>query len=264
MKHSTFWPDSKITRKPEDEGAGGNPDPNAGNGDPPADPPVDSNAGADPAPQGPDLSFLGKDYVKDGQLDADAFKERWESLVAQETRLAEQAPDIPEDGEYDLAVPDDLDFGDIELPEGVAIEPLDPSDETFAPVFEEAKAFLKENGIGQTAAKGLMGLVAKMEAAKEAKRYAEATEAYNTLGATDAARNARMASLQRAAQTRLPSDQAEALLSGMTSSPEAVRALEKLLGMNAGPRTSQNTATQVDPNLRGFDLLKAANAQAPS
>jgi hypothetical protein len=262
MKLSTFWLDSKITRKPEDEGAGGNPDPNAGNGDPPADPPADPNAGADP--QAPDLSFLGEDYVKDGNLDTDAFKERWETLVAQETRFAEQAPDIPEDGEYDLAVPDDLDFGDIELPEGVNIEPLDPSDETFAPVFEEAKAFLKENNIGQTAAKGLMGLVAKMEAAKEAKRYAAATEAYNTLGATDAARNARMASLQRAAQTRLPSDQAEALLSGMTSSPEAVRALEKLLGMNAGPRTSQNSATKVDPNLRGFDLLKAANATAPS
>lgn len=246
MKFNTFW-QSKLTRKPEDETGAGEP---AGNETPPAD-----GAPADPPPAetttetGPDLSFFGDDFMADGQLDTAKVQERWEAMVAEEARRAEEAPDIPEDGNYDLTIPDGLDLGEIQLPEGVKIEGMDPEDEAFAPVFEEAKAFFAENKIGQTAAKGLMGLMAKAEAAKEAKRYAAAEEAYKTLGATDAARSARMSSLQRAVQSRLPGDLGEALLTNMTQSPDAVRALERLLGMNAGAKAPQSTppAAERDP-----------------
>lgn len=259
MKHTHFWL-KELARNPEDETGGGDTS-SAATAETAEATTTTTETQETSSQEAPDLSFLGEDYVKDGQLDSDAFKERWETLVAEEARRAENAPDIPEDGNYDLAMPEDLDLKEFGLPEGVEIQPLDPNDETYAPVFEEAKAFMKEHGIGQTAAKGLMGLVAKVEAAKEAKRYAEATAQYETLGATDAARSARMSSIKRAAETRLPADQAEALLSNLTSSPDAVRALETLLVKPAGPKAAQNPAQKVDPNLRGYDLLKRANAQ---
>lgn len=264
MKHTRFWL-KELNWKPEAEQGGGDTttttEDTAGGGETTT---TTTDTQETNTNQGPDLSFLGEDYVKDGELNTDAFKERWETLVAEEARRAENAPDIPEDGNYDLGMPEDLDLKEFGLPEGVEIQALDPNDEAYAPVFEEAKAFMQEHGIGQTAAKGLMGLVAKVEAAKEAKRYSEATAQYETLGATEAARSARMSSLKRAAETRLPKEQADALLSDLTSSPEAVRALETLLVKNAGPKPAQTTVQKVDPNLRGYDLLKQANAQTPN
>ena len=225
--------------------------------------PPEPAATTDPAqvssPTSPDLSFFGEDFMKDGALDTDAVQTHWQDMLAEEAKRAEANADIPKDGRYDFKLPEDMDYGEIQLPEGVKIELAPVDDPAFAPVYDEAAKFLHENGIGASKAKGLVQLMAKFEAAKTAQLHAKALEGYNSLGANDQARDARIAKVNRAIESRLPADAAAALKS-VTRDPGALRALETLLsapGLTAPTPTPKNA---VDPKLTGYALLKAANA----
>lgn len=239
MKLNTFW--QKLNLNAPDNPGGA---PDAGN-PPPVDPPADQ-----PANDAPDFGWLPEEYRKDGATDLDGFKAHYEELIADKARRDEEAGQVPE--KYDFALPEDFDLG-VELPEGVKIE-LDTDNALFA----DFGTLLKENGIPQSVAGGLVGLLAKYQAQQYAELHSAATKEFETLGATDSARNARVSTVQRALETRLPKDQAEALM-GAATSAAGVKALEAILK----PRGATPTPAPGGANLDGlspYEKLKAANA----
>lgn len=202
-----------------------------------------------------DLSFIGETFIKDGQPDLEAFKAHYSDLIAEDARRRE-APQPPQDGRYDFTLPADLDLGELTLPDGTSIVPA-TDDPALAPVFDEFGAFLHKQGLPQEAATGLMTLVAKYEAAKYQKTMQAAKAEYDALGPTDAARQARIARVQRSLETRLPADQAKALQAA-ASTAAGIRALEALVAQNLGPRNAPPApATQQLDGLRGKNLLIA-------
>jgi hypothetical protein len=209
------------------------------------------------SPQAPalDLSFMGQDFVKDGQPDLEAFRVHYQDLIAEDARRRE-APQAPADGKYDFALPETLDLGDLALPEGMSLQ-LAADDPALAPVFDELGAFLHKQGLPQDAATGLMSIVAKYEAAKVHKNMLAAKTEFEALGPTAAAREARLNKEARALETRLPADQAKALQAA-ASSAAGVRALETLVAQNLGPRSATPApASQQLDGLRGSALLRA-------
>lgn len=218
-------------------------------------------ADAAPAPAAaaqPDLSWIGADYQTDGQPDLGKFREHYEGLLAEDARRRE-APAAPEDGKYDLTIPADLDLGEYKLPDGTQIT-LMADDPHFAPIFDQLQAFLHQNGLPQQTASGLIGLLAKYQAAQHIRDEQQANAEYEKLAATPAAREARVNSVRRSLEARLPADQAKALMGAVTTS-EGIRAVESLLSKNLGPTAAipqpQKAALE---GLRGSDLLRAVRA----
>ncbi len=215
------------------------------------------------APQpaaGPDLSWIGADFQTDGQPDLGRFREHYEGLLAEDARRRE-APTAPADGRYDLTIPADLDFGDFKPPEGVKIELL-ADDPHYAPVFDELQAFLHQKGLPQDTATGLVGLLAKYQAAQHIRAVRETAAEFEKLGATPAARDARVQQVRRSLEARLPADQAQALVE-VTRSAGAIRALEALIAKNAGPLAAVQTPQKPSfDGLRGSKLLDAARMAA--
>lgn len=244
MKLNSFW--TKLNRNAP-EMPGGTPPADPPAGDAPVDTPVDTPAAAD-------YGWMPEEYRADGQPNFDAFKTHYEDLIAESARRADADAAVPADGKYDFTLGDDFDHG-VELPEGVKID-LDTDNEMFG----ELGQFLKEHHMPGGAAKGLVGLLAKYEAQRTAAAYASATKEFEALGATEAARNARVSSVQRSLETKLPKDEAEALMS-MTQSAAGVKALEKLLmprGVQSPTAQPQKPTTD---GLSGYALLQAARAQ---
>lgn len=207
---------------------------------------------AAPAASSPDFSWLPTDYVKDGQPDFTAFSQHYSELAADAARRAEQ-PQPPE--AYDFALPEGLTFDG--LPADYKID-LATDDPDFAPIFTELGNFARDNGMPQESVSGLMGLLARYEAAKTAKALNAYTADVETLGPTPAARTARIERVKNTIQTALPEKQAAALMAAVNSA-EGVRALEAILSKNLGPKSPapQPATAQLD-GLRGSALLKAA------
>ena len=235
MKLNEFW--KGMTRNAPDQGGGSAPEPEG------AEPTVAEEAAA------PDYSWMPEDYRKDGTPDFDSFKGHYQELLAEQARRAEEST-VPES--YDFALPEGFDLG-VELPEGVDIA-LD----TENPLFGEFGTFLKERGISQEVATGLTGMLARYQAQQDAQQHAAATREYETLGATEAARSARVGSVQRALETKLPKDQAEALMGAVTSAA-GVKALEAILRPRGGAAPAPAAKGADLEGLSGFDLLKRAN-----
>lgn len=212
---------------------------------------------------GPDLSWIGDDFRTDGQPDLARFREHYEGLLAEDARRRE-APAAPEDGQYDLSIPADLDLGDYKLPEDVKIQLL-TDDPHFAPVFDELRSFLHANGLPQQTATGLMGLLAKYQAAQHVADMRAAQAEYEKLAATPQARDARVNSVKRSLESRLPSDQAQALMAA-TRTSAGIRAIEALLQRSSGPLAAPASPQRPSfEGLRGSALLAAVNAaQDPS
>lgn len=244
MKLTSFY--DKFLWNTAEPGAGGGEGEGA-----PADP-----APAAPEPTAPDLSWIGEDFRADGQVDLGRFREHYEGLLSEQTRRDEAAAQVPD--AYDYALPADFDLG-VELPEGVQIS-LAADDPEFAPVFEELGGFLRENGLPQAAATGLMGMLAKWQATQVSKGVKEFDAAWNQLGPTEAAREARINNVRRAIETRLPGDDAKALMD-LVHDPRAVRAIEKLVTSN-GQRTPapRPGGSAIPENATPYERLKAANA----
>lgn len=196
-------------------------------GDPPAEPdanapPPDAPAGD---PQAPDYSFLPEEFRKDGANDIDGFRARFDDLAAQAAQREEALADVPEDATgYEFAVPKDLDFGDLELPDDFGFE-LKTDDPALAPVFEEFGGLLHKYNLPKSAASDFMGALAKYRAAEYAPLYAQSKAEMKSLGA---AADSRIANIDRVLTSRLPADQAEALRAAATTA-NGVKALEALL-----------------------------------
>lgn len=226
MNSMLFW--KKPVWAPSDEAAAG---------DPPA--PVET---ATPAAPELDLSFIPQDYRgDDGSVDLDRFKTDYEALLARQT----QADEVGAPEAYDFNIPEDFDFG-VELPEGFQVAIAD--DPAAKAVLDELSGMLKEYDAPQEFATGIMGLLAKYQAAQAAEHYAAVRKEAERLGPTQAAREARLNTVQRAIEGRLPAEQAKALMAA-TSTYEGVRALEALLAPR-GPAA----ATPSQPS--GEDLAK--------
>lgn len=247
MKRKSFW--NAILRQAPD-GGGGNPPP----ADPPADPPPNDTL--------PDLSFIPADYQTDGKPDLARFGEHYQELVSADAQRREAMGEVPEDGAYQFAVPGDLTFEGLDLPEGFAVELL-TDDPAFQPLFGELSGFLKEIGAPKGAGPQVAGLLARYEATKESQSRAAWNEDMKTLG-TPAQIGARVGAVQRKLESVIPADQAKALFSGERISAAGIKALEKLLAPRGtgAPPPQPNT-----PDLEGmsaYDRLKLANQNAGS
>lgn len=200
-------------------------------------------------PAAPDFSWAGEQFLENGTLKVDDFRQHYESLSAAEAARAAAAAAVPE--AYDFAPPADLDLGDLKLPEGVDLS-VKADDPAYKPLFDELGTFLRENGLPQEAATKVTGLLSKYEATKFRAGYEAAQKDYEALGPTDTAREQRLATVKRALESKLPADQAAALL-GAAGSLKAVQALEKLAGTTGlgTPPTTPPTAAD-DPLARRY------------
>lgn len=193
----------------------------------------------------PDLSWIGADYLVEGKPNVEGFKAHYQDLIAEQARRAE-APQPPADGKYDFALPADLDFGEIKLPEGQTVA-IDTSDPAFAPLFDELGQWLHTKGMPQSEATAVMSMLGKYKAAEIAKGHAAAVAEWDTLGPTEAARSARVATVQRALETRLSAGDAKAVMA-VANSAASVRALQNLLSVTSGPRAPNHEPTPpMDP-----------------
>lgn len=183
----------------------------AGEGDPSPVP--------EPAPVETDLSFIPETFVKDGKPDLDGFKAHYAEVVDKAGKVKE-APEA-----YEFALPADLKFDGLDLPEGFKV---DLDNEAYAPLFTEFGDFLKGIGAPKEAAGQALGLVAKYEAMKEAANYATFKADVAALGG-EAKFIERFNTIKRAAESRLPADQVESLLSGGRISANGFKAIETLL-----------------------------------
>lgn len=232
MKVTAFW--KEPTRSAPDTGA--------------------SEGGVPPIEQeaAPDYSWMG-DFAKDGTPDFDGFKAHYQELAAEQARRAENEPQVPE--AYDFSLPGDFDPG-VQLPEGVAVE-LDPEN----PLFQDLSAVLKENRVPQSVAAELPKLLARYEAQRYAQLHEQATKEFEALGATEAARSARVSSVARALETKLPAEQAKALMDA-TKSAAGVKALEAILMPKGITAPSATPKPAIDENVTGFNRVLAARQQA--
>lgn len=245
----------KMVRAPEtgtgaadDAGAAGAGESGAGEGQ--GSPPV----GTSPAP---DYSFLPDDFRKDGNADIEGFRARYDELVAEAAQREEAMQGIPESADgYEIAIPDDIDFGDLDLPDDFAVD-LQPDNPEFAPLFDEMRGMLHNMRMPADAGKQMLGLLAKYEATRFSQRYAAAKAEMDSLGN---GAQSRIANVERKLQSALPGDLADALKAA-TQTAAGVKALERLLApksVSAGP--SQPSGVDTD-NLTPRQRLRMANAQ---
>jgi len=216
----------KMMRQAPGEPSGGNPAPE------PA--PV-------PAPDaGPDLSFIPADFHAEGKPDLSKFSAHYQDLVAEDAKRREAMADVPVDGKYEFALPEDFKFDGIEgLPEGFAVE-LATDDPDLQPLYAGLGEVLKEIGAPKAAAPKLAGLIAKYEAVQYQKAMRANAVEMAKLG-TEAQQNSRIAAVQRGLETVMPAEEAKAVL-GAIRSANFLRGLETLLS----PRT-MTTPTPTPP-----------------
>lgn len=178
---------------------------------------------------------------EDGAPKFDEFSAHYQEVVAQKAQLDERMSEVPEAAEgYEFAVPQDLDFGDLELPEGVKID-LAPDDPEMQPLFQELGSVLHKHQVPKGAAQELSGLLAKYEAARVSREYTAMKSEMESLGQ---GAQARLQAVERALDTKLPADMAGAL-KGATKSAAGLKALERLLMPRAG--TTPTAEPTADP-----------------
>lgn len=194
-----------------------------------------NEAAASEVDAGPDLSWIPEAYRgDDGTPDIEGFRTAFEEMTAEQARREEAAALIPD--EYHLAYPQDMDFGEMDLPEGFALQ-MNAEDPVTQGFLGELGETLKSlNAPAETAPK-LMGLLAKFQAQQVSAGYKAVREEHAKLGSNAAQRQARLGQVKRSLETRLPEAQANALLMA-TTSYEGVRALEALLAPS-GPGASR-------------------------
>ena len=207
-----------------------------------------------PSPEAPDLSFVPTDFHVEGKPDLTKFRDHYQDLVAADAQRREALADVPEDGIYVFALPDDLKFDGLDLPEGFAVT-LDTESEAMKPLYAEMGAILKELGAPRAAAGKVGALIARYEAARFSEAYAAQKAEMAKLGPTA---DARVGSVQRKLQATLPAEQAEAL-AGATRSAAALQALEKLLAPKSMPAPAAVPNTAGLEGLTPFERLKKIN-----
>lgn len=221
--------------------------------------PVAPAAPAEPVP-GPDLSFIPTDFHTDGKPDTSKFAASYQELVARDAQRAEAdaaaAALVPE-GDYTFALPEDLKFDGLDLPEGFSVELL-TEDESMKPLFADLGGILKELRAPQDAAGKLMGLFARHQATQYAQALAAQSADLAKLG-TQAQVSARISTIERVLDARLPADEAAAL-KGMTNSAKSLQALERLLGPSRSTNPTPTPPGVAMEGLTPYERLKLANA----
>jgi len=194
MKTTPFWIKTLTWQVPDSNGGAGADTPDAT----PADPPSTDATPEDP-PSGPDLSFVPDTYRgDDGALDMEKFGQDYQEMLADQARRAEQQGLVPE--AYEWAAPEDL-----EMPEGIEID-LDLENEAFQPILQDMGSLLKSMSAPQDAANKIVGMLMKYEAAHATMARDALKAETDKLGANDAARKARIDTMDRALAARLPAD----------------------------------------------------------
>ena len=241
--------------------------PEDGSGTPPSDPPAPEGndpapaAGepaGDPAPAAPaeaDYSFLPEQFRSDDGPDIDGFQAHYDELVSEHAQRQEALAGVPEDASgYEFAIPDELDFGELDLPDDFAVN-LKTDDPTMAPLFEGLGGFMHKHGLPKDAAGDLMGMIAKYEATKYSQLHSAAKAEMQSLGSSA---QSRIANVKRSLESKLPAELASAL-SQHTTTAKAVQALEKLLAPRSlNAPAAQATKPDLD-GLTGSARLKAIN-----
>lgn len=247
MNSMQSWKNTSPMWAPADEGAP------AGE-----EPPVEV-AGETTEPAAPDYSFIPEQYRGDEGPDIDGFKAHYDELVSAQAMRDEAMADIPEDADgYEFAVPEDLDFGDIELPEGFSVD-LKADDPALAPLFKELGGIMHKHNMPKGATGEVMSVLAKYEAAKYSQHYAAAKAEMEALG-TGA--QSRIASIDRVLESRLPAEEANALRAA-TATAAGVKALERLIKPRGLTTTPPNPKNGLDvESMTPYEKLKYANAQA--
>lgn len=241
MQH---WKNIRPTLAPSDEGAPA--------GDPPAvdTPPAPDAAGDPPAdtpPAEPDFSWYPEQFRGEGGPDHEGFRAFAEEMMAAQAIQQEALAEVPEDPTgYEFTVPENIDFGELELPEDFSVQ-LNADDPAMAPLFQELGGILHKHNLPKGAAGELLGVLAKYEAAKVSQGFTAGKAEYQALGPSA---DARISNIERALDNRLPPDLATALKAA-TNSANGVKALEALLRPR-GPAT-----TPSEPPVREIDPLAA-------
>lgn len=212
---------------------------------------------ADAAPPAPDLSFIPADFVKDGQPDLAGFSRHYQDMVAADAQRREAAASIPE--AYDYKLPEGFTFDGMDLPEGFSVE-LAADDPLYQPLFGELSGFLKEIGAPANAGPQVAGLLARYEAVREGQQFAAFREDMKALGTPEQAA-ARVASVKRTIESRLPAEQAAAIFSGSRISAAGIKALETLAGPRGFTAPAPTPATPDLESMTPFERLKHANKQ---
>lgn len=172
-----------------------------------------------------DYSFLPDEFRQDGKNDIEGFRARFDEMTAQQAQRDEAQADVPEDGAgYDFTVPEDLDFGELELPEGFTFS-MKTDDPTMAPVLEEFGGLLHKYNLPKAAASEFMGALAKYQAAEYSPLYAQSQAEMKSLGK---GAGARIEAIGRVLETRLSADHVKAMQAATTTA-NGVKALEALL-----------------------------------
>jgi hypothetical protein len=187
-----------------------------------------------------DLSFIPADFHADGKPDLSKFSQHYQDLVAEDAKRREAQADVPADGNYEFALPQDFKFDGIEgLPEGFMVE-LATDDPDLQPLYAGLGEVLKEIGAPKAAAPKLAGLIAKYEAVQYQKAMRANAAEMAKLG-TETQQQSRIAAVQRGLETVMPAEEAKAVL-GAIRSANFLRGLETLLS----PRT-MTTPTPAPP-----------------
>lgn len=240
MKLNNFFHDRLTREAPADPAPSPAPDP--------------AQAAAEPA--APDLSFIPADFHTDGKPDTAKFTAHYQDLVARDAQMAERMGQVPE--AYDFALPADLKFDGLDLPEGFSVK-LATDDPAISPLYGELGAYLKEIGAPASAAGKVSELLARYEATKFSQAYAASKAEMQALG-TPAQQSARMAAIDRSLAAKLPEAQANALKAA-TATAAGVQALEALLRPNGYQAPTAQPATPDIEGMSPYDKLKMANAQ---
>lgn len=252
MKLNNFLSDKRVRNAPDAPAPNPNPSAEPTPTADPAPPPVPSSDA------GPDLSFIPSDYHVEGKPDLGKFNEHYQDLVARDAQYSERLAEVPEDGVYDYALPEDFTFGDMDLPEGFTVQLSDDPD--IQPLLGELGEFLKDLGAPKAAGQKIAGLIARYEAAKISKGFAAHKAEMASLG-TPAQQDARIESIRRVMAARLPAEQVKAL-EAATTSAKGIQALEALLKPRS-PQVPPTVPNGADAeNLSAYDRLKLANTQA--
>jgi len=202
-----------------------------------------------------DYSFIPADFIVDGKPDVAKFQSHYQEMLAEKTQRGEIV--VPE--AYDFAVPADVKFDDLGLPEGFTVE-LDAKSEEYAPLFKEFGDLLKGLGAPAEAAQKATGMLARYEAVKAAREYTAWAADMKTLG-SDAQAKARVDVVQRKLETVLPADQVKAIFSGERISATGIKALEKLLAPKSFGTTPTAPANASLEGLSPYERLKAINSR---
>lgn len=216
-------------------------------------------AAPEPTP-GPDLSFIPADFHVDGKPDVGKFTANYQELVARDAQRAEAEAAakaaIPE-GDYAFTLPDGFKFEGLDLPEGFTVDLL-TEDETMKPLFADLSGFLKANNMPAAAAPQLMGMLAKYQATQFAQTVAAQKAELAKLG-TPMQVEARVSTLGRVLDGRLPAEEATAVKAMLSQSPALIKAVERMIGpSNATPNPAPPGSNL--EGLSGYELLKQARA----